>query len=480
MKAANFGLKSVKIWKVGTESSGDPTYWIYKSGESEGTIINFQYFEYLYEEIGYKATLIVHDRAANIISSMPIQGFEKVTIEVVDYLGKDHEYDFRVWRVSNRVETDRKRIYTLGLVSESYLLNEGIFVNTKLEGTPTDIVRKILKDFLKIPEAKMTLEESINILKFIPASKNPFSVIRDLQAKSIAKAAVEPKTKKATPATGQSNASVVRSDAPTDTQKLKGTAGFFFFETKDGFTFKSIDAIVSADETKFGGSPPVTEYVYKPALIDQTEAEDDRKILNVAFRSEIDIMKKLREGAYSSLCVFFNINTGKYEEYVYNLKDMWDNMAHLGAQTKLPQGQEKLSQYPTRILSTVINNENWYNGTEVASEAGDGGDNTNAITDSQKQYLVQSIARAGILTNQQLSIEITGNLDLRVGNKIIVKIPNQVPNASKEELGSYDPEHSGIYLIKKINHQFDCISLTCRTVLDLIRDSSGYEESNVT
>jgi len=91
--------------------------------------------------------------------------------------------------------------------------------------------------------------------------------------------------------------------------------------------------------------------------------------------------------------------------------------------------------------------------------------------------LVQSISRAGTLFNQQLAISVTGNLDLRVGQKIEVKIPNMVPEDSKEELGSFDPENSGIYLIRKLNHQFDRPSRSVYTVLDLIRDSWGYEDT---
>ena len=153
-------------------------------------------------------------------------------------------------------------------------------------------------------------------------------------------------------------------------------------------------------------------------------------------------------------------------------------MAHLGPQTKLPKGQKQLSQYPTRRLSSIINHENWYNGTEVASnDASDESDEPSEITDSQKQYLVQSIARAGTLFNQQLAISVTGNLKLRVGQKVEVKIPNPVPEQSKEESGKYDPENSGVYLIRKLNHQFDRASMSVYTVLDLIRDSWGYEET---
>jgi hypothetical protein len=308
-------------------------------------------------------------------------------------------------------------------------------------------------------------------------------VIRDLQPKAIAKTSTKTKgTPKVGKVVSSASANVVaKSDYDNKASSAKGTAGYFFFETRDGFKFKSIDTLSSADPNKFGGSVPVAKYYYKPALIEKTAVENDRKIQEVVFRNELDIMKKLREGTFSSACAFFNINTGKYEEYLYKLSDMWDNMAHLGSQTQLPYGQKQLSQYPTRRLSTVINHENWYNGTGIASnDATDNGDSKSQYPDYQKQYLSQSIARAGILFNQTLLITITGNLDLRVGDKIEVMIPNTGPSKKKDKLGSFDPEHSGIYLIKRINHQFMKIDSTVNSVLELVRDSYGIldAESN--
>ena len=92
----------------------------------------------------------------------------------------------------------------------------------------------------------------------IPASKSPFAIIRELQAKSLSKASVEPAT--STKVDTSAGESPVSSDSPKDASQLKGTAGFFFYETATGFKFKSVDSIISSDEYKFGGSGPV---VYK-------------------------------------------------------------------------------------------------------------------------------------------------------------------------------------------------------------------------
>ena len=191
-------------------------------------------------------------------------------------------------------------------------------------------------------------------------------------------------------------------------------------------------------------------------------------------------MEKLREGAYSSVCCYFNINTGKYTERVYSLEDTWEEMVHLGSQTDLPVGQKTLSQYPTRVMSTVVNHENWNMGEGIADSTDDNRDSTFEYTDNQMDYLSQSVARAGIMFNQQLTISLTGQLYLSAGDLIEIRIPNQLPDQARDD-EKYDPEHSGTYLIKKLNHQFNVLDQTVHTVLDLIRDSYGIKEreSNV-
>ena len=234
--------------------------------------------------------------------------------------------------------------------------------------------------------------------------------------------------------------------------------------------FASFDALVSA-------IPKKEEFKWLPGKV---EYESLYKIQEVVFEQEINMMKKLREGAYSSICCFFNINTGKYTERVYSLEDTWEEMVHLGSQTDLPVGQKTLSQYPTRVMSTVFNHENWNMVEGIADSTDDNRDSTFEYTDNQMDYLSQSVARAGIMFNQQLTISLTGQLYLSAGDLIEIRIPNQLPDQARDD-EQYDPEHSGTYLIKKLNHQFNVLDQTVHTVLDLIRDSYGIKEreSNV-
>ena len=251
-----------------------------------------------------------------------------------------------------------------------------------------------------------------------------------------------------------------------------------FFQTNRGHVFRSIDSLVSTNEDEFNGSPVQSGLFYwQPAKGSQPSMF---RIQEIVFGQEFDMIKKLREGHYASICCYFNINNLTYEEQQYSLVDTWDEMAHLGSQTKLPQGQTNLSEYPTRVMSTIVDNEVWNNEPKIASTE-TGGDGSHPYQDTQKFYLSQGLARAGILFNQQLTISLTGHLELCAGDKIEIRIPNQQRESEKGDK-AYDPEHSGTYLIKQLNHQFNIgDTRTVYTVLDLVRDSQGIkdQESNV-
>lgn len=448
--ASSFETKQIAIWRAG-EENGTPY------ANLLAMCTHLQYHEDIFYP-AYGATVVVVDSQENLISSMPIQGFEKVVFEVEDVNGDDYSYEFRVWKVSNRSSTDRRQIYTLCLISVEGLINEGMRVNTIQTGTPTEITAKLLKEKLGVSPGQIFAQESEGRIKMLPVKKTPFSVIRSLQSKTVAKKEPSKKTSKSV---SGAVPSATASDVGAGAQKAKGTAGFLFFQTRKGFVYKSIDELSSIDAAPAIGD----KYIWSPG---KTDLETTYKIQEVIFGQEIDMMKKMREGTYSSIIHYLDINTGKYEEFVYSLKDTWDDMVHMGSQTKLPIGQTTLSEYPSRVMSTIVNNECWYSGTEVATEKSE-------YLDRQKDYLSQGISRLGLMFNQVLTISVTGHLELSAGDKIEVRIPNQKTEQDREE-EVWDPEHSGTYLIKHLNHQFDIPGQNVYTVLELIRDSYGIKD----
>lgn len=469
--ASSTHVKQISIWKTGEDS-----------GKPYANLLDLAFYFKYYEDImlpSFGATLIVIDNAENLISSMPIQGFEKVVFEVEDARNQMYSYEFRVWTVANRVARDRRQMYTLGLISAEALVNEGTRINTLIEGNTSEQVKKILKEKLNVLESNIDAEKCVNNIKILPTKKSPFALIRSLQSKTIPeKAKTKSKVEKLEVIPFGAGPQVeMKSDVGVGAKKASGSAGYLFFQNRKGFVFKSVDALAAHESD--GGTPTVGgTYYYEYAKGDN---ENTNKIQEIIYDQEINMMKKLREGSYSSIVCCFNINTGKYEEIVYSLKDTWKDMYHMGSQTKLPAGQEKLSEYPSRVMSTVINHENWYSGIGIASnEEEDGSENPSEFPDYQKQYISQSIARVGIMFTQKLTISLAGQLELVVGDKVEVRVPNQVPDKDRDK-EQWDPENSGTFLISKLNHQFDIKNQSVYTVLELIRDSYGIKdkESNV-
>ena len=470
--ATSFDVIQISLYKVGNDAKP----YVNLAGDM---CKQFQYFEDIMWP-AYAATMVIEDNAENVISTMPIQGFEKVVVEVDDQTetsGQNngrYTYEFRVYNISNRVGSERKQTYTLGLISEEGLINEGITVNKVLSGNTSGLVQKILGEYLRVPKTKMDVEASTTSMKILPTKKSPFTLIKSFLPKTISEK-IAIKTKK------KSKKETIDVDSDiSDPEKKKGsgTAGYLFFQTNRGHVFRSIDSLVSTNKDEFNGSSVKGGLFYwQPAKGAKTSMF---RIQEIVFGQEFDMIKKLREGHYASICCYFNINNLTYEEQQYSLVDTWDEMAHLGSQTKLPKGQTNLSQYPTRVMSTIVDNEVWNNEPTIASTE-TGGDGSHPYQDNQKYYLSQGLARAGILFNQQLTISLTGHLELCAGDKIEIRIPNQQRESEKGDK-AYDPEHSGTYLIKQLNHQFNIgDTRTVYTVLDLVRDSQGIkdQESNV-
>ena len=462
--AASFKIKSILIYQVESDKSFDIT----------DLAIKFDYFENIHYPT-VSARLMLVDSVENLIASLPIQGFEKVEITLEMGNKETYEYSFRVYKIDNRFGADRFQTYSLGLISTEALLNEGIRVAKTLRGKPDSIVQEILQSYLKT-EKEITVDKSVYNMVFQPGKKSPFSIISAIKTKAVPEGtSVKSKGKSSTAKSngGGGGASDVAATDKADYQSAGGTAGYFFYENRDGYFFKSVDSLCSTD--KFNGEKPVATYIQENANVG---GSPDRKILDIDFNNEIDIMSKLRMGAYSSLICFYNYSTGAYEEYVYSLAKEYENMGHMGSQKGLPYGQKELSKYPTRIMSVLLDHETWFDGEETASpEERDGANGkTSGYPDFQKYYISQSISRYHSLENQKVNLTVTGNPALKIGDKIEILIPNQIPT-SKRTQDLYDSEHSGTYLISEVNHAFSPKDQKCTTYLTVIRDSYGRQDS---
>ena len=89
--ASNFKLKQCLIYQVETEKSYDIT----------DLVIKFDYFEDInYPTISGRLQLV--DSVENLISGLPIQGFERIDISLESSTEDEYQYTFRVYKIDSK------------------------------------------------------------------------------------------------------------------------------------------------------------------------------------------------------------------------------------------------------------------------------------------------------------------------------------------------------------------------------------------
>lgn len=386
-------------------------------------VFGFSYYEDITK--GYvSGNLRIIDSGFNIRATAPIHGYDLVEIVVNGPDEERYEMKFRTYRIGDVYMSQGKQTYNLGLISEEALLNEQLKVSKKFTGTPTEIVRKILSEYFEVDQ--LNADTTINKTVIVPNNKNPFTVCSMIADRSV-----------------------------TDTN----TAGCFFFQNANGFQFRSIDTLC---DIRRGDGREIRSFVESQ---NPSQTMQPFNILSIAFLSEVNLMEGLRMGAYSSELQMFNIDTGEVITKKFSLEDNFGNQKHLGSQDKLTKAQTMSAASPTRIASAIISNEVNYSGKKVASEDAE-------YKDWTDQLLLQSFSRNYILNTQGLRIEVPGNLDLVVGDRVNVILQNAVDTETREEEDS-DTVNSGFYLITQLSRLYNKTNYNVTTVLKLQRDTYG-------
>ena len=458
-----------------------------KESKSLGSDMIAAFTVYESVESPFMAAQLTISDSKNFINDYPIQGGETINMELkTTFSDLPIEYSFVVSKIGVRIIKNKTQVYDLILCSPEALVNEVIRVQDPLEGNPESIVIKMLGNEYLNSTKEIFSEPSKFDIRLNPSKTRPFDIIAKLLRKSVSKLATF---------AGDSSSSSNKNNPKA--KPIKGSAGFFFWETRRGYNFFSIDSLCDTSENgtfifkdeKKGNKeakPRLQSKSWGPymEIIANTEISGDQRFLisSAEFTTEIDLMASLRRGKYCSLMVFFNHSTGQYDEYVYEIKDSYKNMAHLGNQTdeaKIPTDNltDDLTVIPSRVMSMMLDHESWYNEPGIANPEDPNAKDPTNFADWQKYYASQGIARAQLLKNQECNINIPGNPEICAGDKIDIRIQSKLADdLRKKEM--YDLESSGVYLVKETKQKYNFLegdNGTLKTVLGLCRDSYGID-----
>jgi len=376
----------------------------------------------------------------SIYSGLPLRGGERVSMKIagnsatnpgLDFATNSNDYLY-VSSISNVISETQRETFVLNLVSREAITNETNRVAKKYPTTSTidASVKDIINNTLRSNKI-VTIDRAQNKYGFVGNLRKPFSLLVWLASKAVPELSSE--------------------DA---------TAGFVFFQTKEGFHFRSIDKLIT--------QKPKATYTYSQVNISSAETTNvDYNILSYVTNRNQNLLEKLRLGTYSSYRMFYNPLTFEFtppEKGLFKLSDYVGKTKNLGQQINLPKlsptSDQTLGDVPSRILTQILDIGTMEKGVSTETNS------------DPFKYQSQAIMRYNVLFTQTLSMTVPSNTNLRAGDIIEC----QFPKVSRGDKNEYDQDQSGLYMIKELCHHFD--SEASYTSMKLVRDTYGRYGTN--
>ena len=404
--------------KTGQGSQGKTT-----TKSVNGKVTSFSYYESLYSPV-VTAKVIYIDSGESTKNQLEISGNEDVRFKIqskygtLDFNRKNANSGMKVKGSPQTGRESNREAVFLDLVSKWEMKNKTTAVHDKYSNvTIGDAVIIILKRKLGVDYDFFDVEATKNMYDFTGKGKSPFELITDLARKAV---------------------------------PVKGDPGFFFYETQDGFNFKSVHSLVSQE--------PKQVYVYNGSFrADQTGDENDFKILNQPnFIKDQNVVTALESGTYASRNIFFNPFNKEFAERIYKINDKGGIDQALGNSVEV---DDELTGY-IRTNKHILDIGSLKVGVSTS------------INNSPAEWQAKSTMRYNILHSQILQMMVPCNLELRAGDVIKVEIESLENEKCSEGV---DKRQSGKYLILHLCHFFDTTKSV--TSLTLVRDTYGLHTS---
>jgi hypothetical protein len=431
MKAGDYQLESLIMYSL-------------PSGDNINIRYLFSYME-VYEDIYSPCiTAKIHmNDGLNISEFLPIRGQELVELVFrtdVDGL-ESVKLLFRVYKIdSHHIEPNSKsQRYTLHLISEGGYFNFTERCGYAVGGKVSDMVNTVMTRHFpeQVWKDRLDVEGTKHDYSFVlSAHQNPFRAINWLCSKAVSK---------------------------TD----GSYSPFMFFETLDGYKFKSLASIMQDAATNnrvikyfyntgnlmIGGGVPIGS----PFVVEKTPLPPRYdKVQKLEELSRFDMVSNFMDGKVSSMLVVHDLM--KKQQRTINFKELdgFEDIPKTGSknhfQSKDPQAEKIFTKPATMDYFPVTP----YTAYSVL----------NPVVDNMRTediYLKRRFQMNSLLSGQKVMIEVFGDSRRRVGDIVDLYIPKVQADAQLFD-DPIDKNLGGKYLVTSIKHIFN-MGYTCKMEL---------------
>ena len=411
----------------------------------EGKTISFNYYESIYSPmITANVTIVdtgdsVVDKRGNLATikdGFPLEhdGTETFKFKISNENGTLTTLEPLVVTASPvTLDQSTRQVLTLELKSKFSIESSS---NPRLSsygiGTVDESVKKILKEN-KLPFRNENIEKSSTVDKIEGKNETPIDLIFNL-------------TRKCKP--------------------VKGAPGFFFYETQEGFNFRSIEGLIEQGMNEYKENQSVrdvrTYKYFNNQRQDLGSNEDDYNMVKMPIlKRDHNLFNALKAGVYNVRIQTKNLLTGEFKDNVVNLLDK--DSSYLGSKPKkiVDQNENKLEKY-CKTYSYVLAPGNVDEGV------------SDKITNSPAEYEPQAMMRYSMLHSQVLEIQVPCNILLMAGQ--VIKLEMENVTGGNKVLQRENQHRSGFYLILHLSHHFD--PKHSYTSMTLARDTYGLYTSS--
>lgn len=363
-----------------------------------------------------------NNKLSSIYNGLPITGGEQIIFKkgALDFT----KVPFVVNGVVQPGQDSNREVIALSLISESAKLNQETHVHKKHTGNIGDTITRLINQHL--PNIKTgDIEKTSNAYNFIGNGKNVFDLICSLASKSVPD---------------------------------KGDPGFFFYETREGLQFRSINSLIS-DEVANKDNPYFRTDAIRSGVADD---QNDFKISRFSIDKNQDLISALKAGVYFSKNIFFNPENFQYEQQIYKLTENGLENT-LGKKVSIPE--------PSATNPNTAHTRTHYHILDVGTYVDPDDKKPN---NDPKRWQASATTRYNILFTQVVSLQVPYNENLKAGDSIQCDFETI---SDRKEIGATDQVQSGKYLIVNLCHSFD--PQHSFTSMTLVRDTYGlYTNKN--
>jgi hypothetical protein len=402
--------------------------------ELKKLLVELSYYEDIYNFVvsGYLTVL----DSQGFIESMRMTGNEYIEVNFGKIKnGKNlNDQIFRVYKIGGRRPSGNmnSEMYTIYFCSEEMLLSEQSKISKSFKGNKiSDIVNNILTDKLKVTDKRVeTIEETTGMYDFVVPRLKPFEAI------SWVSTYARPK-------------------------KFPG-ADMLFFETKNGFNFRSLQSMFKEEA--------YATYKYEQKNLDdktQPIQEKATTVLQYEIGKPFDMMNEIASGSMANRTITIDPLTRSFRQtdFDYNkFKQQAQTLNKGGVPDSLKNRLgETENQSFEGVVKMLTSNANQANVPYIKEKQGGFAKDIAAET-----FIPNRTAQISLANYTTIKASIPGDPGLTAGRTVNFNLLSLKPTSNTKELDKF---YSGKYLVTAVRHIIQPQGIY-QTIMELAKDSS--------